>query len=119
MSAPTPDENGIRYYGYRFARRRENPELCIEHVFSNARGESPHQCKNKRGFGPNGEFCKTHSPDAVEARRNAANARWRSKIERQNRPIETLNAYRQALEAISEGHNDPRSLAAETLKNNR
>jgi hypothetical protein len=50
----------------------ENKARCIVEVFS----VRSHQCGRSRGYGPNGEYCKQHDPEAVSARELARSARW-------------------------------------------
>lgn len=63
-----------------------DPKCCAERVCGSGRGDMPHQCTKKPGFGPDGIFCKQHDPEYVakkDAERNAKdNARW--KAERPN-----------------------------------
>lgn len=73
------------------------------------------QCRNKRGHGPDGLYCKQHDPEAV-AKRNAEtikrqDERWEARM----RPYRQREALVAALRLIAEGHNDAKTLAAETL----
>jgi hypothetical protein len=60
---------------------------CIERVYvpNSFRGV---QCGNKNGFGPNGEYCKIHSPEGVAARKKRMDERW--KIKQQRSPYTRL-----------------------------
>lgn len=39
----------------------EDKSLCIESVCGNERGDMPHQCRRKRGHGPDGLYCRPHA----------------------------------------------------------
>ena len=116
MSAPKADENGVRWYGLHFNRRREDVSLCIEEVAGRESWPSYRQCTRKRGHGPDGLYCKQHQPDAVESRGREATKRYEEQRWRENRPARQRDAYRAALEDIAAGHNDPRERALEALK---
>lgn len=67
-------------------------------------------------------FCKQHDPAAVEARHKARLDRWNAEwaardaeIARAEQERLALEASKAALEKIAAGHNDPRTLAMETL----
>lgn len=95
---------------------KEDPTRCIEAVRSDPWISC--QCSRKRGFGPDGLYCKQHDPDAAARRKAETEAReqrqWASRM------IEA-NARRMALalRQIADGHNDPRGLATETIANVR
>lgn len=73
--------DGVRYYGsWRAGGRNgvpENVTKCIEEV-SDHDSRWPHyyQCKNKRGHGKNGLYCKRHDPDEVSRRDNHKRRKW-------------------------------------------
>ena len=49
---------------------REDPTRCVDEVWT--RGEwVPHQCRRKRGHGPDRKYCKQH---AAEVERRASRA---------------------------------------------
>lgn len=39
---------------------REDPALCVDEVWR-ADGWGSAQCRRKRGYGPNGEYCQQHA----------------------------------------------------------
>lgn len=43
------------------AGRPEDPTRCVEEVWNGPRGMTASQCSRKRGFGPDGEWCKQHA----------------------------------------------------------
>jgi hypothetical protein len=44
---------------------REDKSRCIKEVWpGSGRGWIPYQCLRKRGYGPNGEYCKQHGREA-------------------------------------------------------
>lgn len=92
-----------------------DPKLCCESVSDSGRSMLTHQCRRKRGWGPEGAYCKQHSPESVAARRADEEARYQEKrlkwkYEANGEPAVSL------LKQIAEGHNDPRSAAQEFLK---
>lgn len=73
-----------------------------------------HQCTRKAGHGPDGAYCRQHDPAARAARTAASDERYRVQL---NRRIVEMSAPRllEALRQIADGHNDPRTLARETI----
>lgn len=70
--------NGVRRFGCWAGRPQgtpEDPKHCIEEVHSGERGGLFHQCHRPRGHGPDGLYCKQHSPEAVAARNAASKER--------------------------------------------
>lgn len=87
---------------------------CCEEVRSPDRWGHYHQCAKPRGHGPNEAYCKQHDPVAVAARKKAS--RERGDREWQKRRVEIYGArFLAALQQIADGHNDPRTLARETI----
>ena len=74
------------------------------------------QCNNKRGHGPGLAYCKQHDPITVKAKDDARQAKWEAEWAATLRKAARPKAFKAALEAIADGHNDPRTLAIETLK---
>lgn len=70
-------------------------------------------------------WCGQHSPQAVSDRRAEERAKWEAEgaarkaqmaeIARRRRLADNAERYETALRLIADGHNDPRSLAIETL----
>jgi len=52
-----------------------NPQFCAASVWDNIR---TNQCSRKPGHGPDGLYCKQHDPDALKAKRDARNAKWKA-----------------------------------------
>lgn len=118
---PKPDKDGIRRYNKWSGNpqgHREDVTLCIAEVWPNGRAGFARagQCARKRGHGPGGLYCKQHDPEAVKRRDEESRERYERKMRQLNRPSRLLEAYRAALQSIVDGHNDPRSVAAEALK---
>lgn len=95
-----------------------DPDLCCEEILPPGRGMIFSQCSKRRGNGPEQAYCSTHDPDRVKARQAAAqqkyDAYWSS--ERRRSALQSCAPRLiDVLRAIADGHNDPRSLAAETL----
>lgn len=92
------------------------PDLsrCCEAVWSRERWSRQYQCTKPRGYGPDGAYCKQHDPQAVKARRAAADTR--GKIAWRKRMLEAHgSSFFDALTKIAEGHNDARGLAQEIV----
>lgn len=96
-------------------------ERCAKSVWHD-HSRSSHQCSRKRGHGPGEAYCKQHDPVAIKAKEDARRAEWDRKAERRRvqraRALMQTDGYAKAVEfmqLISEGHNDPRALAAEWL----
>ena len=58
-----PERLTMRVYGQWAGNPKgvpENPAKCVESVYSKADLRC-RQCSRKRGFGPNGEYCRQHA----------------------------------------------------------
>jgi hypothetical protein len=115
----------------RHTNKPGNPELCRATVYSRESGGygwlHNYQCTRKPICtrvvnGQEYGFCKQHDPETVKARDKARSERWRLEREasnaehdRQKREREAMAACKSAIEQIAAGHNDPRTLAVETL----
>lgn len=73
------------------------------------------QCTRKRGYGPGGEYCKQHDPAAVKARREKSDSEWKAKFNK-DRVRYYGASFLAVLQQIADGHNDPRTLAKETIE---
>lgn len=91
-------------------------ERCCVNVVPDERGGAAraHQCHKKRGYGPGLAYCKQHDPDAVKARRDAADEKWRLEQNAKRYQWHGREFY-DALEQIANGHNDARGLAQEII----
>lgn len=100
----------------------EDPSFCIESVIGNERGAIHRQCGRKRGFGPDGLYCKQHDPGSVKARDDARHAayeaesaarakRWNAEVKRReivdlakalvrSKTIENIDALAKAVEEL-------------------
>lgn len=96
------------------AGRKPDYKLCCFEVFPSGRGGIWHQCNKKRGFGPDGAYCKIHDPDYVEMKRKKEHKEYVLKTNKQRYQWHGKNFF-DALEVIANGHNDPRSLAVEVI----
>jgi hypothetical protein len=106
-------------YG-RLGNLNARPELCAAGVWD---GWGHQQCSRKRGHGPEQAYCKQHDPATIKARREANNAKWREEYDAKDKAREAERAATQlgkdaiaALQAIADGHNDPRGLAQSVMK---
>jgi hypothetical protein len=103
-------------------------DKCRASVHDNGRWPSFHQCTRKSVVmrcvdGAEYGFCKLHDPEAVAAKQKAQREKrdqeWKElkdKSDRDTRTAAALKSCRVAMEQIAAGHNDPRTLALETLK---
>lgn len=66
-------------YGFQWSRKPYKEGQCCESIYPNERGASSHQCTHKNGHGPSGLYCKRHNPDAVKARRDAADKEYQER----------------------------------------
>lgn len=99
--------------GYRVDKSR-----CRAAVPEEGRGVGFRQCSRKPA---NGErYCKHHTPEAIQARRDANSKRWQERAEQEKRRNMRWHGapFIAALREIAKGHNDPRSLAHEVLQAN-
>jgi hypothetical protein len=104
-----------KWYGYSSQKFIPDPERCAESVHDRY---SPHQCRRKRGHGPEGAFCKQHDPERVAAKRAEWNAKFKAEFaasQKKHKVSMAAPALLAALQAIAAGHNDPRAFAAQVL----
>ena len=73
MSVPKPNAAGVRVYHPDGIE--EDKTRCAESVYSGGREMCFYQCSRKRGFGPEGIYCRQHNPAAVAARKKEADRR--------------------------------------------
>lgn len=103
-------------YGGNMVKRPPDMTRCCEEV-ARYIGGWPHygQCTRKRGYGPDEAYCKQHDPEAAAKRRAEVDereaVRWRKQCLEWAGP-----RFYAALKQIADGHNDPRSLAADTIR---
>ena len=114
-------KDGLRRYNKWAGNPNGTPEdttCCITSVTPNERGgfAHSHQCNRKRGHGPEGLYCKQHDPAVVAIRQAAATERYQTKHNARMKPYTQRDAYRQALQLIADGHNDPCSVARKALE---
>ena len=91
------------------------PDKCCENVWPAGRFMFPHQCNRARGHGPERAYCKQHDPEYIADKRRVEAAKHEAAMEM--RKIEwAAHGMFAALRQIADGHNDPRALAKETIK---
>jgi hypothetical protein len=91
-----------------------NFSLCCEKVYHEHLRRF-FQCSRKRGHGPDGEYCRTHNPQNVAARKKASSEKYAREMKLKR--IEWAGPkFLAMLRLIAEGHNDARGLAAEAIK---
>jgi hypothetical protein len=94
--------------------RAPNFSLCCAEVYEEI-SRRFFQCSRNRGYGPDGEYCTTHNPQNVAARKKA-------RLEKYDREMKLKRIewagprFLAMLRLIAEGHNDARGLAAEAIK---
>ena len=92
-----------------------DPSRCAQEVRGEGRWAIYHQCNRKRGFGPEGAYCKQHDPEAIAKR--DADRRAQQAEDWQRRKKEAWGASAIALlQDIAAGHNDARGAASEWLR---
>ncbi len=89
---------------------KPDPYRCCQEVHSPDRFALFYQCSRKRGYGPEGAYCKQHDPAFVAEKNRAAQAKYKEQRMRE-RPKWYAHKMLAALKEIASGHNDPRSLA--------
>lgn len=72
----------------------EDVTHCIKEVWEPGRGFRSYQCQRKRGFGPDGLYCKQHDPEAVKKRQKASDRRYKEGLARRQQPFEELGKLR-------------------------
>ncbi len=71
-----------------------------------------HQCQRKAGIGM---WCHQHHPDAIQERRDKAQARYEEETSAMLRPGNMIKAYRNALRRIARENKDPHLIAQRVL----
>jgi hypothetical protein len=89
---------------------------CCEEVWSSDRWSRASQCSKSRGFGPEKAYCKIHDPSYVEEKSRKQKEEYIKKVNKQRYQWHGKEFFL-VLETIANGHNDPRSLAMEVIKN--
>ena len=90
-----------------------DPEKCCVEVWEQGRSFSHYQCRRKRGYGPEGAYCKQHSPEEQKKRDEKSREKYQKGVMR--RRLVYGAVFYSALVKIAEGHNDPRALAEEVI----
>lgn len=96
---------------------KSGPDLtrcCVEVGRDMGRWTQFGQCANRRGFGPDKAYCKTHDPAVVEARKAKVHAQQTAKHNAHRYEWHGRTFYN-ALKQIAEGHNDSRGLAQSVI----
>lgn len=78
----------MKVYGVWGGNPKGTPEdltRCIESVNS---GWHSKQCDRKRGYGPNGKYCKQHDPEAIAKRKQIKEAIYQNKRKATNQIYE-------------------------------
>lgn len=104
-AAPYPNSYG-RWAGDPKGAKPDFTRCCVG-VWTRDGWPREYQCSKKRGFGPDGAYCKQHDPEAVEKRRKAIDARESAKWNERRKEIHGPT-FLKALEEIAAGHNDAR-----------
>ena len=106
----------------------EQQKMCAQKIFDGMsfRGRHCSRCATKSYTNDAGTvlwYCGTHHPDAARERREKANRKHEAQWAQRTATLkaakirqDALEACKTAIENIAAGHNDPRALAAETLK---
>lgn len=103
-------------YGSSYSPTPYDPARCVCPVsFRDAGWTRKMQCTRKPGHGPDGLYCKQHSPEAVEARVKAQDERHKQRMS-EWRPRWCATAMLKIIRQIANGHNDPRGLCSEFMR---
>lgn len=122
MSVPEPDKDGVRYYGHSHLHKkgfREDKTKCVVEVMRYVgRWPSSGQCARKRGFGPEGLYCRQHDPKVVAEKEKI---QWdKYEQDRKKRMLQFLGpAAVEVLRKIASGCNDARGAAIEFLEEHK
>tara|TARA_R110000744_G_scaffold203992_1_gene322864 strand:- start:132 stop:500 length:369 start_codon:yes stop_codon:yes gene_type:complete len=90
-------------------------ERCAEAVSSGDGWLGSHQCSRKAKHGPHGAWCKQHDPEAVKAKREARDVKWKAEWKASSANNKFKIDCQVAIRSIAAGHNDPRGLAQEII----
>lgn len=101
-------------YGLHGVKKPDYSLCCVEVCRPQGGWTYFGQCAKKRGYGPDGAYCKTHDPATVAARQEKANASYKAKSNAERYSWHG-RAFYNALKQIAEGHNDARGYAAEVI----
>ena len=95
------------------AGRKPDFTRCCESVSA----DSWHfrQCSRKRGYGPDGAYCKQHDPAAVKAKREEQTRKYNADYNKRRMEWKSRTFF-DALELIANGHNDARGLAQAVIE---
>lgn len=133
MADPKTDKAAAEAFTKELASRGPDPHKrdgsprCAAKVWAPGAYRS-YQCEatGKVVLADGSTWCGTHSPEAVERREEKRRARWAQfdadlKVRMDANEVARRRAadypkLRAALQAIADGHNDPRALAATALK---
>lgn len=104
-----------RTYGPGYRPVPEDPARCVESVFDNF---GNHQCRNKRGKGPDGLHCGVHDPEAVAAKAAKQSKRWAEKIAQRPETIlrNKVDALKAVLQEIVDRHIPSQPAANDTTR---
>ena len=89
-------------------KRRCKEYVVRYHGLADFSGQCDHPAKSGE------DYCGVHSPKAKASRRAKTKAAWDAKTE-EWRDQSFSKRFREVLESIEQGHNDPRSAAKEIL----
>lgn len=94
-----------------------DPKYCCEEVGRNQGGWTMFgQCQKKPGHGPDGLYCRIHEPEYEKNRRAERDKKDKERWDLKFKPYKDKDSFLEALRKIAKGHNDPRTLAEEVLK---
>jgi hypothetical protein len=111
VSLYAPDTAGIG------GRAPVDMERCREEVYLREGWGRFAQCARKKAVEVGGiGYCKQHSPEALEKRKEQSRARMARDLEQIERQHRRPYEYMETLQQIDAGHNDPRALAAAVLE---
>lgn len=94
----------------------QEPDLtrCCAKVWSKDSWSREGQCNRKRGYGPDGAYCRQHDPKVAAERRKQVDERYQEKRRARMMEVHGKTFY-DALVEIAAGNNDARGLAREVI----
>jgi len=104
------------HYRKSYGRYNTDPDFtkCCRNVYASSPFGFSYQCKRRNGHGPDGAYCKQHSPEAVEMRRQKEQERFFKDMKANTVKSFAPRALK-ALKKIADGHNDPQAVAQDVL----
>jgi len=92
---------------------KPNEGACIQAVRTSGQVAHWHQCRNRIR---KDKYCLQHHPDTRAQRKKVNDQKYRLQIQKRQKPMRDLKAFREALVFIADGISNPRQVASTALK---